>query len=143
MHIFVLALCLTLLLFLPLSAAITLKEYYSHPPRPVAEKTPNYLPQYKQSSQFRPSTFIYAKTTDTQNDLFRLVQQHIKYPYQTISPSEIAWVRKYRETIYHPFLKKTVWTQTLTDTDLQKLLIRPDVRNAVGLPALSPFQPHT
>ncbi|MEK6963322.1 MAG: hypothetical protein AABX70_02755 [Nanoarchaeota archaeon] len=139
MRVFLSLLCFVLLL--PFSNAITLKYYYSHPKIPMAEKKIDYLPLHEQSTQFRPSPYIPRTTIDTQSDVFRLVQQRIQYPYQTIPLSEVKQVRDHYQTIYHPLQKRTLWLKNLTDLDVQKLLIRPDVRNALGLPALAPFKP--
>ncbi len=135
---------LLLLLLLPVTSAMTLKEYYIHSQQSLSEKkvTPQpYLLLHTQPTQFRPSPYISRAAIEAQNDVFRLVIRHIRYPYQKIPLEEVKQVRVQHETIYDPLQKKTMWTKNITDVDLQKLLIRPDVRNALNLPALPPFKP--
>ena len=135
---------LLLLLLLPVTSAMTLKEYYIHSQQSLSEKkvTPQpYLLLHTQPTQFRPSPYISRAAIQAQNDVFRLVIRHIRYPYQKIPLHQVKQVRVQHATIYAPLQKKTMWTKNITDVDLQKLLIRPDVRNALNLPALPPFKP--
>ncbi|HLD04564.1 MAG TPA: hypothetical protein VJG90_02485 [Candidatus Nanoarchaeia archaeon] len=129
-----------LILLLPFSIALTLKDYYSNPQKQMISERYVLSSTYERSAQFRPSPIIYRTTTEIQNDVHRLVLQHLKYPIDKIPAHEIEWVRQHRETLYHPLQKRTVWTITLTDEELKKLLTRPDVRNTLGFTPLS-FKP--
>lgn len=139
-----LLLCLTLLLLLPITEGISLREYYAKKtvevPK-IEEKTQQTLPQRERPAQFRPPSQIHRLTQETQNDAHRLVSQKMEYPYQQITLGEVNWTRTNRESIYHPIKRQTVHVSRLTDEEIKKLLIRPDVRNQLGLPALKKFIP--